>query len=218
MPQAIAHNLPYITIFNFLLVCIILTILAVILSKDGFKEVPGERQNIAEFCLDWFFDKASDMGVSSTKTVVAFLASLFFVILFCNLLLILPLSPFNIPPTSYYSVPLALALCSIFGTIIVTGVYRGSLNAVKHLFWPNPLQLISEAGHILSLSLRLFGNIGGEYAVSIQVLKVAPYGIPVVIHLIGLIPVFIQAFVFTLLTSTFVAGAIHHEETKTSKA
>lgn len=218
MPQAITHNLPYIAVFNFFLVCMILIVLAVISSKDGFEEVPGERQNIAEFCLDWFFDKARETGVSSTKTIVAFLAMFFYSILLCNLLLILPLPPFNIPPTSYYSGPLALALCSIFGTIIVSGAYRGTLNAIKHLFWPNPLQLISEAGHILSLSLRLFGNIGGEYAVIIQVLKVAPYGIPVVIHLIGLIPVFIQAFVFTLLTSTFVAGAVHHEETKTSKA
>jgi uncharacterized membrane protein YozB (DUF420 family) len=84
----------------------------------------------------------------------------------------------------------------------------------KHLFWPNPLQLVTKISDILSLSLRLFGNIGGEFLVVLLVVKAAPYGIPLVIHTLGLIPAFIQPLVFTLLTSNFLAEAVHTDKKK----
>jgi F-type H+-transporting ATPase subunit a len=123
----------------------------------------------------------------------------------------------NIPPTSYYSVTLTLALIAIIGITVISARFKGVSGAVKHLFWPNPLQIISEVGHTLSLSLRLFGNIGGEFMVALLAAKAAPYGIPLIIHALGLIPAFIQPLVFTLLTTNFLAEAIHIEEKKPRK-
>jgi F-type H+-transporting ATPase subunit a len=67
---------------------------------------------------------------------------------------------------------------------------------------------------VVSLSLRLFGNIGGEHMMLVLVMSAVPYGIPLILHVLGFIPAFVQALVFTLLTTSFVAGVIHkkHEE------
>jgi hypothetical protein len=48
--------------------------------------------------------------------------------------------------------------------------------------------------------------------VALLVAKAAPYGIPLIIHALGLIPAFIQPLVFTLLTTNFLAEAVHREE------
>jgi hypothetical protein len=53
--------------------------------------------------------------------------------------------------------------------------------------------------------------------VALLVAKAAPYGIPLVIHALGLIPAFIQPLVFTLLTTSFLAEAIHTEEKRPRK-
>ena len=63
----------------------------------------------------------------------------------------------------------------------------------------------------MSLSLRLFGNIAGEYMTVALVLLVVPWGIPLILHALGLIPAFVQALVFTLLTTSFLANALHED-------
>lgn len=218
VPKAITHNMPYIVLFNFALVGLVLVVLGKLAVRGGLSEEPSGRQNLAEFTLDFFVGKAEEMrGCECVKTVVPLLATLFGMIFLSNLLGVLPIPIINQPPTSYYSGPLALALCAIFGTIYVSGAFNGVLGAVKHLFWPNPLQLITEISDVLSLSLRLYGNIGGEHMVALLIMGVAPFGIPLVIHALGLIPAFVQPLVFTLLTTSFVAGAIKHEEKEKHK-
>jgi len=217
MSETVSHYLPYIVIFNLSIVAIILITLGRLATRRGLKEIPEGMQNMAEFTLNWFVEQAKGMHTGNITVIAPFLATFFLLILFSNLLSLLPFPIIKIPPTSYYSGTLALALTSILGIIVISGMYKGVFGAIKHLFWPNPLQLITELSDVLSLSLRLFGNIGGEFIVAMLVVKTAPYGIPLVIHALGLIPAFIQPLVFTLLTSNFLANAIHHEEKKVKK-
>jgi F-type H+-transporting ATPase subunit a len=154
-------------------------------------------------------DRAQVVG-----TVTAYLGTFFFFILICNLFVLIPLPIVNQPPTSYYSVTLGLALCAVLGNLLLGARFKGPGGALKHLFWPNPMQWVGEFTDVLSLSLRLFGNIGGEYMTLVLVAAIVPVGIPLILHTLGLIPSFVQALVFTLLTASFLASAIHHEEKK----
>lgn len=131
---------------------------------------------MAEFVLTWFVARAKEIRPDGVTVIAPLLAAFFFSILLSNLLAILPIPIIKIPPTSYYSVTLALALTVVFGIIFLSAKYKGVFSAIKHLFWPNPIQLISELSHALSLSLRLFGNIGGEFMVALLVVRAAPYG------------------------------------------
>jgi F-type H+-transporting ATPase subunit a len=211
MSETVQRYLPYIVIFNFALVALVLIILSVVATRRKLEEVPDTVQNAAEFVLEWFVQLAREIRPDGVAVIAPFLASLFLFILLSNLLAVLPFPIIQIPPTSYYGSTLTLALIAIFGITFTSTKFVGLSGAAKHMFWPNPLQLISKISDTLSLSLRLFGNIGGEFLVALLVVKAAPYGIPLIIHTLGLIPAFIQPVVFTLLTSTFLAEAIHTE-------
>ncbi len=217
MSETLRHLMPYIVIFNFALVALVLIALAFVATRRKPSEVPDAIQNVAEYVLEWFVQQARDMRPDGVSVIAPFLASLFLFILCSNLLSVLSFPIINIPPTSYYSGTLTLALIAVIGVLVISARFKGVFSALKHLFWPNPLQIISEVGHTLSLSLRLFGNIGGEFIVALLVVKAAPYGIPLIIHALGLIPAFIQPLVFTLLTANFLAEAIHTEENKFQK-
>jgi F-type H+-transporting ATPase subunit a len=180
---------------------------------------PGRRQNVGESILQFFVGKSRGMAHGPRRDkimrlVPTMLATLFLFIIVCNLFAMLPFPIINRPPTSHFSVTLALALCAVVGTLFISGAVKGPGKTAKHLFWPNPLQWVSEITDVLSLSLRLFGNIAGEYMTVALVLLVVPIGIPLILHALGLIPAFVQALVFTLLTTSFIANAIHEEESR----
>ncbi len=212
MSETVLHLMPYIVIFNFGLAALAMVALAFVMTRKITAEAPDTLQNTAEYVLDWFVGRAREIRPDGVSVIAPFLASLFLFILFCNLFSVISLPVINIPPTSYFSGTLTLALIAIFGITIINARFNGLVSAIKHLCWPNPLQIISEVSHTLSLSLRLFGNIGGEFMVVLLVAKAAPYGIPLIIHALGLIPAFIQPLVFTLLTMNFLAEAVAREE------
>ncbi len=209
MPGAIERFLPHIVVANFLVVATVLVVLGKVATARPLTELPGGMQNAAEGVLDWFVEQARRIHPRGVRLIAPFLASLFLVILLSNLLAVLPVPLLQIPPTSYFSVPLALALVAVVGALVICARIEGVAGGLKHLFWPNPLQLVSEVSHALSLSLRLYGNIGGEFIVSVLVMQVVPYGIPLVIHALGLIPAAIQPLIFTLLTANAMATALH---------
>jgi len=129
---------------------------------------PSRRQILGESILSFFVGKARDMAQGSKRDRILglatpLLASLFLFIVVANLIAMLPLPMLNRPPTSHFSVTLALALSAVGGVLLISAVVRGPAATLKHLFWPNPMQWVSEITDVLSLSLRLFGNIAGEY-------------------------------------------------------
>ncbi len=181
---------------------------------------PSRRQHTGEAALAFFVGKAESMAPQGEqrerviRIVVPFLAAFFMFIIASNMLAVFPFPIINRPPTSHFSTTLGLAILSVLGTLAISARVRGVGATVKHLFWPNPLQWVSEITDVLSLSLRLFGNIAGEYMTLVLVSMYAFIGIPLVLHALGVIPAFVQALVFTLLTSSFIATAIAHDEKK----
>jgi F-type H+-transporting ATPase subunit a len=63
---------------------------------------------------------------------------------------------------------------------------------------------------MLSLSLRLFGNIRGEDILLAVLLGLVPYLIPVPIMLLAVFTSFLQAFIFVVLTLIYIQGAVEH--------
>jgi F-type H+-transporting ATPase subunit a len=180
---------------------------------------PCARQNVGEAVLGFFLGKARDMASGPhrdriLRLVTPMLATFFLFIVVSNLVAILPLPILNRPPTSHFSATLALALCSVLGTLLVSAAVHGAGKTLLHLVWPNPLQWVSEVTDVMSLSLRLFGNIAGEFMTVALVLAVVPWGIPLILHAVGLIPAFVQALVFTLLTASFLANSLDEAHAK----
>ncbi len=209
MSETLQHHLPEVVVLNALLVAAALLVLAKVATARPLRELPGGVQNAGEAVLDWFVDQARRIDPRGVPLVAPFLASLFLFILLSNLLAIVPLPVVGFPPTAYYGGPLALARVAVLGAFVISARLSGIGAGLKHLFWPNPLQLVSEASHTLSLSLRLYGNIGGELIVAALVAQAVPWGIPLLVHALGLIPAVVQPIVFTLLTANILATALH---------
>lgn len=116
------------------------------------------------------------------------------------------------PPTADYGTTLCLALIT-FVMIQYAAIRYKKWGAFTDLFQPVffffPMNVISELATPLSLSLRLFGNIlAGTVMISLYyglIPVLFRFGIPAFLHIyLDLFSGAIQAYVFTMLTMTFV--------------
>ena len=129
------------------------------------------------------------------------------------------LIPGFMAPTSNINVTLGCAL--------TTWVYyhfqgikeQGVVNYVKHFMVPPgahwtlgfiyfPIEIISHLSRVLSLSLRLFGNIFGEELVIVILFSIIPFLVPLPMMFLGLITGGLQAFIFVLLSIIYLQGAV----------
>ncbi len=101
---------------------------------------------------------------------------------------------------------------------------QGAVNYLKHFavppgapVWMAPMmliiELISHTSRLLSLSLRLFGNIFGEELVIVILGSIIPFIVPLPMMFLGLITGGLQAFIFVLLSIIYLqaAVAVEHE-------
>jgi F-type H+-transporting ATPase subunit a len=78
-----------------------------------------------------------------------------------------------------------------------------------------PIEIISHLSRVLSLSLRLFGNVFGEELVIIILFGIIPFLVPLPMMFLGLITGGLQALIFVLLSMVYLQGAVaveHHED------
>jgi F-type H+-transporting ATPase subunit a len=71
-----------------------------------------------------------------------------------------------------------------------------------------PIELISHLSRVMSLSLRLFGNIFGEELVILILFTIIPFFIPLPMMFLGLVTGGLQAFIFMLLSIIYLQGAV----------
>jgi F-type H+-transporting ATPase subunit a len=78
-----------------------------------------------------------------------------------------------------------------------------------------PIELISHLSRVMSLSLRLFGNVFGEELVVAILFSIIPFLVPLPMMLLGLLTGGLQAFIFMLLSIVYLQGAVaveHHHD------
>ncbi len=126
-------------------------------------------------------------------------------------------------PTSNINVPFGCAL-TVWLYYHWQGIRtQGPVNYVLHFaFTPGvpkamaplmlPIELISHFSRVLSLTLRLFGNIFGEHLVVLIIASIAPLIVPLPIQMLGLIVGPLQAFIFMTLTAIYLASATAVDE------
>lgn len=145
------------------------------------------------------------------------IATVFIFIFTCNLL---GLIPGFLPPTANINTNLAMAFC-VFIYFNAMGIKEhGWVNYFKHfagpLWWMAPLILLIELFGVairpITLSLRLFCNINADHLVLGIFSGLVPIIVPVVFMILGIFIAFVQAFVFTLLSTIYIALATAHEE------
>ena len=217
-------------IISLLLILIILGTARWYKDRKPTDEAPRGFVGIMEMVIVMVVEGVIKPNVGSTyKKYVPFLLTVFFMIFLTNLMGLLPIFPGGANVTGNISVALALALC----TFVAVNVF-GNKEYYKEVFWPDvpvwlklpvPLMPVIELVGVLvkpfALTIRLFANIlAGHTAllafVSIifvtmavnvyigSVMTVVSVFFTIFMNVLELLVAFIQAFVFTMLSSVFI--------------
>ena len=129
------------------------------------------------------------------------------------------LIPGLMAPTSSINVTLGCALTTWVFYHYQGIRAQGILAYVKHFAMPpgSPvfiaplmfvIEIISHLSRVMSLSLRLFGNIFGEELVILILFSIIPWLVPLPMMFLGLVTGGLQAFIFMLLSVIYLQGAV----------
>jgi F-type H+-transporting ATPase subunit a len=182
--------------------------------------VPPPRfgmRNLFEMLSDTIFNlMASVMGEKEARRYLPIIGTLFFFILFSNLMALIP---GFLPPTDTLKTNLALSGL-VFLLTHFFGVREHGVKYFKHFLGPwlplaplmLPIELISHIARPISLSMRLLGNIAADHAVVLAFFAIIPFLVPVPFLVMGVFVSVVQAVVFSLLTTVYIGTAVAHEE------
>ncbi len=146
------------------------------------------------------------------RKAVYMLLTLFFFIFVGNELGLLPTPHLLVSPTNDLNTTLGMAIGASVITHLLYVRNRGVGNYVKHWFQPFApfviINIIEEIAKPLTLAMRLLGNIlAGE--ILLEVLQnLVPFGVPIIWLVFSLVIGLIQAFIFTILVTAYLGGAI----------
>ena len=170
-------------------------------------------QNCLEVLVEGAQRQIRDIARQDPSPFLSFIFTLFLFIATCNLLAVVPGYE---PPTGSLSTTTALALC-VFCAVPFYGIRRHGLRRFLHLYLEPtplmlPLNLIGELARTLALAVRLYGNVMSGGLVAAILLLVAPFVFPALMNVLGLLTGLIQAYIFAVLATVFIAAATAAQE------
>lgn len=211
LPEHLKH------VFIVWVVMALLLVLA-FLARRSLSLVPKGWQNVLESYVEGMVNFMNGiLGGTDSRPYLPLIGTLFLFILFCNWI---GLIPGFIAPTSNWNTTIAPAIVVFFYYHYLGIRKHGALKYLKRfggpVLWLSPLIFLLESiGHlarVLSLSIRLFGNIFGEESLFMVLFSLVPLLVPVPVMFLSIFFGFIQALVFTLLSIVYIALAVEEEE------
>jgi F-type H+-transporting ATPase subunit a len=206
-PHVVPHYVSYAFLASILLIAVSLAV------RGSLALVPRGTQNFLEVMVESLLKISEEnIGHHWGKYFFPLIGTVGLYILVCNFMGLIPgftAPTSNINTTASMAVPVFLA--THYYGIKVHGV-----RYIKHflgpILWLAPMMFIIEfIGHLVrpvTLSVRLFGNMIAKHMILFALGLLAPLIIPVAILGLGVLVSLIQAFVFVLLTSLYLAGSV----------
>jgi F-type H+-transporting ATPase subunit a len=187
----------------------------IITSKLSTGLERSRGQNILEIIVTGIMEQIEDIGLDQPKKYIGFLGTLFLFIAVANLAIIIPGYE---PPTGSLSTTAALALC-VFVAVPLFGIEeQGIGNYLKTYTEPTiimlPFNIISEVSRTLALAIRLFGNIMSGSMIVAILLTITPFIFPIVMTALGLLVGMVQAYIFSVLATVYIAAATREHKHK----
>lgn len=197
------------TIFSTWGVMTLLVVASMIITRNLRPDVPPNRwRTMLEVIVQGIQSQIEEIAEGPSRHLLYFAGTLFLFVAVSNLLLVVP--GFE-PPTSSLSTTTALALCVLIAVPMFGVTSRGFGGYLKTYLEPSfimlPFNIISEFSRGISLAIRLYGNIMSGAVIAAILLTVAPFFFPVVMDVLGLLTGMIQAYIFAILATVYIAGA-----------
>ncbi len=183
------------------------------LAGKSISLVPKGAQNVFEVLISGLEEFMVSITGEEGRKSFPLLLTIFLFVLLGNLF---GLIPGFYPPTAQINTTAALAVIAVTWSHVI-GVQMHGIKYIKHFLGPVPalmplfliIEVIGHLARVLSLTLRLFGNMmGHELVVGILLMLAGPFLVPLPIMAMGILVSLIQAIVFFLLPTMYIAGAI----------
>lgn len=208
-----------------LLIVLVLGVLAFFTCRKR-SLIPGRLQAAAELIVSGLDNFVCGIIGPKGRKFTPFIGTLFIYILFMNLS---GLVPFMKASTASWSTTLALALCVFFYVQYTAIRELGFLGYLDHLagrqrgvlaftvimpLFMLILHILTELIRPVSLSLRLRGNMWGDEVLITLLSRFGIKGLPLLLFnmSMGMLAAIVQAAVFCLLTTIYLALVLNHEE------
>ena len=186
------------------------------LTLGKMELVPGSGQNFWEAVIGGLFDFcAENLGEKGARMLFPMMATFFLYILTANMI---GLIPGFTSPTANLNITLGMTIM-VWLTHHFLGFKYHGLHYYKHFMGPSKalapiifvLEVVSNFARLISLSMRLFGNIfAKEILLTVLFMLAGAFFAPLPILCLGVLVSVIQAFVFMLLALLYCAGAMEH--------
>ncbi len=175
-------------------------------------------QNLLEIIVTAIQNQIKEVGISHPRKYLGFLGTLFLFVAASSLCSVIP--GFE-PPTGSLSTTIALALCvlvavPLFG-IEEVGLGRYLKSYVQPTVIMLPFNIISEISRTLALAVRLFGNMMSGGMIIGILLTITPFIFPIIMTLLGLLTGMVQAYIFFILATVYLAAATQTKKPKLKK-
>lgn len=219
--QIHGHSLNMDTLLTMWLCMGLLIILAFALTRN-LSIIPTKAQFVGEKIMEMFWGLTDSMIQRNGRKHVPLLASLFLFILTANLCGQIPWKLYHLKmgelasPTNDVNLTAAMGLLVLFYY-----VYQG-FKVKKFKFFIHDfsftgivmaiVEVLEMVLRPFSLALRLFANILAGEMLVVAFLGICAYVLPVPVMLFEVFVAFLQALVFTLLSTSYIAIATAEDE------
>ncbi|MGB5856757.1 MAG: F0F1 ATP synthase subunit A [Oceanisphaera sp.] len=203
------------TIVNTWLVMALLVAASWLVTRNLRPDVPPNRwRTLLELIVKTIQGQIEEISLKSARHVLYFAGSLFLFIAASNLLTVIP---GFMPPTSSLSTTMALSLSVLLAVPLFGIASNGVKHYLKTFIQPSivmlPFNIIGEFSRGISLAVRLYGNVMSGGVIVAILLSIAPFFFPVLMDMLGLLTGLIQAYIFAILATVYIAAATE-ESTK----
>jgi F-type H+-transporting ATPase subunit a len=169
-------------------------------------------QNLLEIVVIAIHKHIEDVGLRQPRIYLGFVGTLFLFVALASLFTIIPGYE---PPTGSLSTTAALAICVFFAVPIYGIREHGLVRYLRSYLEPTPVMLpfniIGEFSRTLALAVRLFGNMMSGTMILAILLAVSPFLFPVVLNALGLLTGMVQAYIFSILATVYIAAATSND-------
>lgn len=189
----------------------VIIIVAVIIRK--FKPEFGEM--IVEL-INNIVGSVMPKGTQSSN-YLALLGPLAIFLIFANVFSIIPRM---VSPTANINTTIGLAVIVFFSVHVYGIIEKGFFGYLKDLATPVfilPLEIVSQFSRTVSLAIRLFGNILSTDLIVAIVFILIPFIVPLPLAALGMLTGVLQAYIFLVLSSLYIASGIEIQEMETER-
>jgi F-type H+-transporting ATPase subunit a len=175
---------------------------------------PGKLQHTCELFYEFVSGQAEGQLGHASRPYLTYFGTIFIFILVSNLIGLVPIFE---SPTMNAPVTLGCAMA----TFVYYNVMGISANGFKYIlqfmgpewwlaFLMFPIEIVSHLARPLSLTIRLYANMFAGEQVTLVFLSLTYLAVPVVFMGLHMFVGVVQAYIFMLLTMSYVGASVSH--------